>query len=152
MSDHRNGGLNIGRNTYPTKGISRRRFGASLGALSLSASPLYSFALQTQPTDTSASLETHAIYDARLNALTSTTKRQLQRANQIHTYRDDIAPIWYNALAQLWTDKNIQMFGITRHSEFFILKTLAQERRHVFTHAAEYQDHAVWLIRPVLNA
>ena len=128
--------------------MNRRKFSASLAAFSLGAAPLFSLAMPSQPMNVPTPFETHAVYDARLGALTIDVKRYLQQAQQLHTYHGDVAPIWYNTLDQLWAEKSIRLFGITRHSEFFILQTLASERGYIVSHLDEYKDHAIWLMQP----
>jgi len=132
--------------------MNRRKFSASLAAFSLGAAPLFSLAMPSQPMNAPTPFETHAVYDARLSALTIDVKRYLQQAQQLHTYHGDVAPIWYNTLDQLWAEKSIQLLGITRHSEFFILQTLASECDYIVSHLDKYQDHAIWLMQPRGNS
>ena len=132
--------------------MNRRKFSASLAAFSLGAAPLFSLAMPSQPMNAQTPFETHAVYDARLSALTIDVKKRLQQAQQLHTYHGDVSPIWHNTLDQLWAEKSIRLFGITRHSEFFILQTLASERDYIVSHLDEYRDHAIWLMQPRGNS
>jgi len=46
---------------------------------------------------------------------------------KVHCISGDITELWYNDLHKLWQEKTILTAGLTRESEFFLLKTLARD-------------------------
>ncbi len=141
--------------------MNRREFSKKLTALAGAAYPLLSAAhpvIQGAPTFSSLSqsikdaagrgLRSHAVYDARLAFQSVALRQQLGTVDELHTYHGDVTSIWYQLLDPLWAQGKIVTGGITRHSEFFLLRTLACERDHHVSYVDEYKEHVIWLIEP----
>lgn len=70
---------------------------------------------------------------------------------KIHYIEGDVTRVWYGELHFLWPKKNILTAGLTRESEFFILKTLARDYGYTVVHEAQHDNSQLisWLLAPI---
>lgn len=70
---------------------------------------------------------------------------------KIHYIEGDITRVWYEELHFFWKNKTILTAGLTRESEFFVLKTLARDYGYRVKHETQQADIplVLWLLAPV---
>ena len=69
---------------------------------------------------------------------------------KIHYIEGDITRVWYEELHFFWKNKTILTAGLTRESEFFVLKTLARDYGYQISHEMQLSDSQLvsWLLVP----
>ena len=145
--------------------MNRREFSKKLAAFAGAMSPLVSMATPSADHASSLSslahaikqtaskgLTSHAVYDSRLAFQSIEIDRQFGAVNQLHTYQGDVTSVWYQLLDPLWGEGKIVTAGITRHTEFFLLRTMAGEYGHIVSHLDEFDEYACWLIEPTCSS
>jgi hypothetical protein len=73
--------------------------------------------------------------------------------DKVHYIDGDATRIWYDKLHFLWKSKSIVTAGLTRESEFFILKTLARDYAYKIANEKQLENTSLvsWLLVPDTN-
>lgn len=85
------------------------------------------------------------LYDRRINA--PLLWRQLKASFEHSTaaeYDGDITALWQVSLKPLWAQQQQTTIGLTRHTEFFLLRTLAREQGYSVLSSEAAADHVMW--------
>lgn len=68
----------------------------------------------------------------------------------VHLIDGDVTAVWYEKLHPLWSKQAILTAGLTRESEFFVIKTLARDYDYIVVKEMMVEEpHLVsWLLAP----
>jgi len=94
------------------------------------------------------SLPLHVAIDTRLDGNAATMAQEHFAGAVLHTFDGDVTSLWFNTLDRLWSNRAIATAGFTRHSEFFLLRTLARDHGYRIASSTSAADHVSWLLMP----
>lgn len=88
----------------------------------------------------------HLVSDARLAALDSLRVSAWTGPLYRHTFDGDVSRLWLEVLRGVWRDGHCATAGFTRHTEFFLLSTLAAEHGYRVAATDEGVQYLSWLL------
>jgi hypothetical protein len=93
----------------------------------------------------------HFVYETRAGEYGLKENLVFEEFDKMHYISGDATRVWYEELHFLWKTKSIVTAGLTRESEFFILKTLARDYGYRPEHEnySENSRLVSWLLVPV---
>ncbi len=91
---------------------------------------------------------THFVFDRRVGVPSKIDFYRKLSPSRSHSFTGDITPIWVNVLEPLWHQGRVATAGLTRHTEFYLLRTLALEHGYSVSDKDEYPDHVFWILSP----
>jgi hypothetical protein len=92
----------------------------------------------------------HFIYEKKAIDYGLKVKPSFIDFEKIHYIEGDVTRVWYDELHFLWQKKSILTAGLTRESEFFILRTLARDYGYNVVHEEQLENSQLisWLLAP----
>ena len=107
--------------------LKRREFTQLLTATSLLPYSVNVFSSLLTDKDALIQNPVHFIYEKKARSYGLKEQVSFADFEKVHCISGDITELWYNDLHKLWQEKTILTAGLTRESEFFLLKTLARD-------------------------
>ncbi len=132
--------------------IKRRGFNKLVVASSLLPFPVSTLA-KLSANKKLSSKDVHFVYENRALDYGLKETPVFEGFDKVHYIDGDATRVWYAELHFLWKSKSIVTAGLTRESEFFILKTLARD----YGYSADNESHSEnsslvsWLLVPDKN-
>ena len=92
----------------------------------------------------------HFIYESDSPSYGFSSSLPGHQFSKLHVIKSDVSATWFHELHPLWSSKSIFTAGLTRESEFFILKTLARDYGYVVDYEHQVGDTCLvsWLLVP----
>ena len=130
--------------------VTRREVNTLLATATLAPASLVRALAATTEQSRLAEKPLHFIYESNSPALGFSGDLPKADFNRLHVIKGDISATWFHELHPLWREKGIFTAGLTRESEFFILKTLARDYGYTVTQEYPLGDTCLvyWSIMP----
>ena len=130
--------------------VTRREMNGLLAAATLVPMPLVQALSAVNHQSTLDKKPLHFIYEARASAYGYRGKLAKDSFDKLHVINGDVTSTWYHELHPLWRESKVFTAGLTRESEFFVLKTLARDYGYRVEFESEPgNSHLVsWLLIP----
>jgi hypothetical protein len=94
------------------------------------------------------SLPLHVALDTRLDGNAAAIAVERFAGAVVYRFDGDVTSLWFNTLERLWSSRAIATAGFTRHSEFFVLHTLARDHGYHVANSTGGADYTSWLLVP----
>ncbi len=125
--------------------MNRRQFAGSLAALGgIGLAPVVS-AIESQYG------ALHVVCDVRVAEFNPRRLRQQIGDARFYTFDGDVTRLWLDVLSDIWREGRAATAGFTRHTEFFLLSTLAREHGYRIAARDEQAQQVSWLLLPEKN-
>ncbi len=130
--------------------VTRRELNTMLVAAALAPAPLARALAASAEQPGLAGKPVHFIFESMSPGLGFHTAVAEDAFDSFHVIKGDVSTTWFNELHPLWSRKSILTAGLTRESEFFILKTLAREYGYVVDYEQQFEDTCLvsWSLVP----
>ncbi len=107
--------------------ISRRNVNKLLVASSLLPAPLAQLFAATDVRVASIKKPVHLVFESRASDYGWQEELPADVFEAVYFINGDVTRVWYDELHPLWLQKTTLTAGLTRESEFFVMKTLAKD-------------------------
>lgn len=95
-----------------------------------------------------SSLPVHLVHDTAVQAGRAELELFAVKVDAYHPISGDVTGLWSERLDLLWRKHSIVTVGVTRHAEYFVLRTLARDHRYCMISERNFGDHVAWMIAP----
>ncbi len=92
----------------------------------------------------SCELSCHLIYDKNFEAAAKEHADGMRDKPTLHRFDGEFNFQWYETVLDICQRPPVEIFGITRHSEFFIISSLSAGYSYRAIRNTTYNDHVVW--------
>ena len=130
---------------FGSTGLTRRQFNLLLGYSTASMSSVTHIWAQA---GVPSQWPVHFVYESNASRYGLVERPTLDEFEKIHLIEGDITWVWYNELYPLWQEGATSTAGLTRETEFFLLKTLARDHGYRVVHEKRIDHTALcyWLL------
>ena len=127
----------------------RREFNRAVSGVLLSGTTIDSFGNPADSFVGSGSnqlcdLSCHLIYDKKFQAPAKEHADAMRNKPNLHRFDGEFNVLWYETVLAICERPDVEIFGITRHSEFFIISSLSAGYGYRTVRSTSYSDYVVW--------
>lgn len=124
--------------------MNRRQFIQLLSASAASVTTMSTTAAEGP----GSSLPVHLVHDTAVEIGRSEIRQFLGKVDRFHRISGDVTSLWTDQLDGLWKKQGIITVGVTRHAEYFVLRTLARDHGYTIIKEHSSDDFIIWTIAP----
>lgn len=93
-------------------------------------------------------LPVHLVHDSAVTVGQAELEIITVKIDTYHLILADVTSLWSERLEPLWRDHRIITAGVTRHAEYFVLRTLAREHQYTIVNERDFGGHIAWMMAP----
>lgn len=128
--------------------MKRRNFLKGLSLLGVGATSLNMLQLNTALGNNSTVAPIHFVYDKRYCNPRNMNSAFLSSIETSFPIEGNVTEVWFNGLYYHWQKRTQTTVGLTDHSDFFILKTLARDQGYRVLYEERTGDIISWALVP----